>query len=223
MPADRQPLAPGLEVSGQNYRGSLAHDRDASIASVRPLPAGRLLLSRRFYRPKGAWKRWEPIIRTMAGLGRVNPSAPHRLLRQGLPVSAIVAVVGGGPAGLSAAPRRRGHGAEVLLIEDVPELGGVAALRPLRRRADARPAGAWPADRRDRGEPAHRASTTDAVCTGLFADNWPAGDPWPPAVQAARASRWCSLPARSSSRWCSATTTCPGSCSARRAQRLMRL
>ena len=79
--ADRHCIAPGLEISGQNYRGSLAHDRGASLRLFsRFLPVG--FYYRAFHRPKGAWKRWEPVIRSFAGLGRVNLRAAHRYYDQ---------------------------------------------------------------------------------------------------------------------------------------------
>jgi sarcosine oxidase subunit alpha len=32
---------------------------------------------RAFFRPRGAWRFWEPYIRRIAGLGRVDVNAPH--------------------------------------------------------------------------------------------------------------------------------------------------
>ena len=90
-----------MVATGQNYRGSLAHDRDAWIGRVaRFLPVG--FYYKTFYRPKGSWRYWERYIRAKAGIGRLSPRQPPRLLRQGLPFC-DVAVVGGGPAGLAAA------------------------------------------------------------------------------------------------------------------------
>ena len=99
--ADRHRIEPGLVVSGQNYRGSLAYDRGASLRLFgRFLPVG--FYYRAFHRPKGAWKRWEPIIRSFAGLGKVNLSAAHRYYDKAYGFYDLV-VVGGGPAGMSAA------------------------------------------------------------------------------------------------------------------------
>ncbi len=81
--ADRQPHRAGPRGQGQNYRGSLAHDRGASLRLFgRFLPVG--FYYETFHRPKGAWKRWEPIIRSFAGLGKVNLERAASLLRQGL-------------------------------------------------------------------------------------------------------------------------------------------
>ena len=110
--ADRRADRRGLAVTGQNYVGSLEHDRDAWIERIgRFLPVG--FYYKAFYKPKGAWKRWEPIIRRKAGLGEVNTAAHHGYFDKEY-LFADVAVIGGGPAGMAAAleaaeGRRRGH------------------------------------------------------------------------------------------------------------------
>src|SRR5690606_21517257 len=74
--ADRLPVTDGLTVMGQNYDGSLDNDRGAVMGLFSKfLPVG--FYYKTFFRPAGAWKRWEPIIRARAGLGRVNQQAPH--------------------------------------------------------------------------------------------------------------------------------------------------
>ena len=65
-----------MVATGQNYRGSLAHDRDAWIGRVaRFLPVG--FYYKTFYRPKGSWKYWERYIRAKAGIGRLSRDTPH--------------------------------------------------------------------------------------------------------------------------------------------------
>ena len=76
-----------------------------------------------FYKPKGAWKFWEPVIRARAGLGAVNPESPHRYYDKAYLFCDVI-VVGGGPAGLAAATEAARHGAEVILVEENPVLGG---------------------------------------------------------------------------------------------------
>ena len=69
--ADRRAISEGLVVEGQNYSGSLEHDRETWIELFgRFLPVG--FYYKAFYRPKGAWKFWEPFIRKRAGLGKVD-------------------------------------------------------------------------------------------------------------------------------------------------------
>src|ERR1700674_448257 len=118
VPAERHLVTDGDQVVGQNYTGSLARDRSAWIAAF-----GRFLkvgfYYRAFYRPRGAWKFWEPIIRQRAGLGRVALDAPHGYFDK-VYLFADVAVVGGGPAGLAAAASAAEAGSRVVLIDDQP-------------------------------------------------------------------------------------------------------
>ena len=75
-----------------------------------------------FHTPKLFWKAARPIIRWVAGLGRVGqdpqPGAHHHEFRH-----TEVAVVGGGPAGMAAALAASAN-ARVVLIDDQPALGG---------------------------------------------------------------------------------------------------
>lgn len=125
--ADIEPLAPGLVVEAQNVFGRLELD----AAELLDLCGGFLPVGfyyRAFYKPRGAWKRWEPIIRRMAGLGRVDTSAPHAIadIEQAF---ADVAIIGAGPAGLRAALSLAEAGLEVWLVEREPEIGGSATWR----------------------------------------------------------------------------------------------
>ena len=97
-------------------------DRNAIIDWFgRFLPVG--FYYRAFYKPFGVWHWWERLIRKAAGLGVANLSAtPHYQDKQYL--FCDVAVVGAGPAGLSAALKAAEGGASVLLIDEQPELGG---------------------------------------------------------------------------------------------------
>ena len=167
--ADRREIGPGLEVWGQNYTGSLERDRDAWIGWFGSfLPVG--FYYKAFYKPKGAWRYWEPIIRRRAGLGRVNLDASPGYYDKayGWP---DVAVIGGGPAGMSAALEAAGAGAEVILIEEGPILGG--ALNYARLAADGNRA----ASLRDELVAAVEAEPniqvlTSAICQAWFTDNW---------------------------------------------------
>src|SRR5690606_2886735 len=120
--ADRLPVTDGLTVMGQNYDGSLDNDRGAVMGLFSKfLPVG--FYYKTFFRPAGAWKRWEPIIRARAGLGRVNQQAPHGYYDKCYAWYDVV-VIGGGPAGIAAAIAAATAGAEVLLVDENPRIGG---------------------------------------------------------------------------------------------------
>ncbi|PMR73687.1 aminomethyltransferase [Billgrantia endophytica] len=167
--ADAQPIIPGLAVMGQNYSGSLDHDRDMKLGKLsRFMPVG--FYYRAFYKPWGIWKYWEPLIRRKAGLGHYDLEARGEYHDKAYRFTDVM-VVGGGPAGLEAALTAAEAGVRVLLVEQQPRLGG--ALTYARFDTEGR-----------RGE-ALRASLVAAVeahdnidilceatCNGWFSDNY---------------------------------------------------
>jgi sarcosine oxidase subunit alpha len=120
--ADLEAARDGQVVEGQNFNGSLAHDRDAYLGKFsRFMPVG--FYYRSFYKPKGMWKVWEPLIRKKAGLGVLDLGfRPQYYDKAYLFVD--LAVIGAGPAGLRAALDAANAGAKVLLVEQQPVLGG---------------------------------------------------------------------------------------------------
>jgi sarcosine oxidase subunit alpha len=167
--AERHVLGDGDQVRAQNYSGSLAFDWNAWIGSCgRFFPVG--FYYRAFFRPRGAWRFWEPIIRRMAGLGRVDCNAQHGYYDKTY-LFAEVAVIGGGPAGLSAALAAASRGRRVLLADDNPVLGGALSYA----RLDAQ--GVRAAKQREALLQRLTACSevtilTGASCEGLFADGW---------------------------------------------------
>lgn len=162
VPADRLALYDGLSAHGQNYRGSLARDRDRHLERLtRFLPVG--FYYKAFYRP--SWRFWERLIRAKAGLGRLDPSSRPAYHDKAY-LHADVAVIGAGPAGLAAAAAASAGGAEVVLIDDEPRPGGSL----LYGRDPDGPARveAMLHTLRERGV----RVLSEATCTGLFADNW---------------------------------------------------
>ncbi|QXI35511.1 2Fe-2S iron-sulfur cluster-binding protein [Pseudomonas promysalinigenes] len=120
--ADMQAAEDGLVVAGQNFNASLEHDRDAYLGKFsRFMPVG--FYYRSFYKPKGMWKVWEPLIRKKAGLGVLNLGFKPQYYDKAY-LFVDVAVIGAGPAGLRAALDAANGGAKVLLIEQQPVLGG---------------------------------------------------------------------------------------------------
>ncbi len=167
--ADRYPISEGLEVTAQNVNGSLEKDRDAVLGLLsRFMPVG--FYYKAFYRPKGIWKYWERLIRRKSGLGWVRLDSPHGYYDKAYGFC-DVAVIGAGPAGLAAALTAAQAGAEVLLVEENPLLGGSLSYA----RFDVK--GKRGAMLRDElvqavmGEIRIQVMTS-AVCNGWFADNW---------------------------------------------------
>jgi sarcosine oxidase, subunit alpha len=166
--ADRHVISDGLKVEGQNFDGSLENDRGALIGAFgKFLPVGFYYKS--FFRPSGAWKFWEPIIRRRAGLGRVNQSTHHGYFDKAYGWC-DVAVIGGGPAGMAAALRAARAGAEVLLVEENPKLGG--SLSYARFDAEGEVAAKTLSELVSAIAEPNVTVMTDATCTGLFDDNW---------------------------------------------------
>ena len=167
--ADRVAISDGLEVMGQNYSGSLNRDSGALLGLVSKfLPVG--FYYKAFFKPRGMWEKWAPLIRKKAGLGVINQQfQPEYYDKQYQFYD--VAVIGAGPAGLSAALAAAKTGIEVLLVDENPSLGG--SLNYSRLDAEGRKA----RELRQRLVAEVEANSnitvmTDATCNGWFADNW---------------------------------------------------
>ena len=99
--ADAHALSAGLAVSAQNVNGTLDNDRDAYLGKFSKfMPVG--FYYRSFYKPKGMWKVWEPIIRKKAGLGVLDLNFQPEYYDKAY-LFTDLAVIGAGPAGLQAA------------------------------------------------------------------------------------------------------------------------
>ncbi|MGI9236264.1 MAG: 2Fe-2S iron-sulfur cluster-binding protein [Woeseiaceae bacterium] len=167
--ADRTPISDGLKVTGQNYSGSLRRDRNSLIGHLaRFLPVG--FYYHAFFRPRGIWNWWSAYFRKKAGLGVVDQS----IVGAGFDKQyrfCDVAVIGGGPVGMSAAIKAATSGGEVLLIEEHAVLGG--SLNYARSSSDA----SAERLRRDRLISDVEATPnitvmTNATANGWYADNW---------------------------------------------------
>ena len=117
----------GLVVKSQNAWPSLKRDFGAVNSWFAPF-IGAGFYYKTFIGPvRGAWMYYEPFIRRAAGLGKASFEAdPDRYETANL--FCDVLVVGGGPAGLSAALEAGKAGARVILCEDGPLLGGALDL-----------------------------------------------------------------------------------------------
>ncbi len=118
-----EPARNGLKVRHQNAWPSLENDALAMLDKMDKLmPVG--FYYKTFHRPKLIWHMAQPIIRRIAGLGEIDiDSVPDtRYGHQNLHTE--IAVVGGGPAGMSAALAAAGEGTRVTLIDEQSSLGG---------------------------------------------------------------------------------------------------
>jgi sarcosine oxidase, subunit alpha len=119
--ATTEPLRDGMMLRSVNAWPTALKDRFALLDRFsRFIPAG-------FYYKTFLWPDWhlfEPRVRAMAGLGRLDPDQrPAADVRQST-LHCEVLVVGAGPAGLSAALAASSAGGSVILVDDRPEPGG---------------------------------------------------------------------------------------------------
>jgi len=123
LPATTLELVDGMVAESQNRWPSLAFDMQSVNGLFAPfLSAG--FYYKTFMGPtRRAWMFYEHFIRRAAGLGRAGtePDPDHYEVRHAF---ADVAVVGGGPAGLSAARAAASAGARVTLVEQDFVFGG---------------------------------------------------------------------------------------------------
>lgn len=124
------PLVEGLVARSQNRWPSLARDFGALAGMAAPLlPAG--FYYKTFIGPgRDAWhRRWEPLIRRMAGLGRA-PDAPDPDRYANRFAHCETLVVGAGPAGIVAALSAAAAGGRVILCDEQDEPGGSLLASP---------------------------------------------------------------------------------------------
>ncbi len=118
-----RPIEPGMKVQHQNAWPSLGADLLSLLDRLHWLmPVG--FYYKALHRPKALWLLARNIIRRVGGLGSIDISAQHEESYRHSNRHFDVAVVGGGPAGMSAALAASEAGASVAMIDDQPELGG---------------------------------------------------------------------------------------------------
>ncbi|MDX1395598.1 MAG: 2Fe-2S iron-sulfur cluster-binding protein, partial [Gemmatimonadota bacterium] len=133
--AGTTPLRRGMRVTAQNVKGDPRFDPYGVLDRLdRFMPAG--FYYRLFHRPYRTWPFFQNRMRALAGLGELDIRSRYDAgVRTELYLNADVAVVGAGPAGLSAALAAAAHVDRVCLFERRPWLGGRAEWR-VRERAD---------------------------------------------------------------------------------------
>ena len=167
--ADLESATVGMQVQAINVLGSLHNDWGAILGLFsRFLPVG--FYYKAFFKPRGIWELWAPLIRRLAGLSPLDPRYRATPKDKFYGFFEIV-VIGAGRAGMEAALEAAQRGERVLLLDENPEPGG--SLNCSRRDV------AGLAARRRAQELATRVESepgitllTDARCTGWFADHW---------------------------------------------------
>ena len=116
--ADLCTIEPGMNAQPVNCFGSLKRDWLEVLDRMGNfLPVG--FYYRSFFKPRGAWRFWEPIIRRMAGLGTVNTQSKHGYYDKKYGFFDVV-VVGGGQAGMNAAIEAAKQNKSVLTGRSLP-------------------------------------------------------------------------------------------------------
>jgi sarcosine oxidase, subunit alpha len=139
-------LYEGLQTVSQNRWPSLAFDVGAANNLFAPFFAAgfyyKTFMGPKFIGKARAWTNvFEPFIRHAAGLGRA-PMAPDPDRYANRYEHCDVLVIGGGPAGLTAALAAVESGAKVILCDEQSELGG-ALLSETTAQIDGRSASEW--------------------------------------------------------------------------------
>ena len=121
--ATMQEVYDGLSTRSQNHIGPLDRDLLSLNDLVWPF-LGAGFYYKTFMWPRPFWERvYEPMIRRAAGLGRMTRKADPRPSERAFAFCDVL-VIGGGPAGLMAALTAATSGADVILVDENPQLGG---------------------------------------------------------------------------------------------------
>ncbi|OEU56375.1 MAG: glycine cleavage T protein (aminomethyl transferase) [Desulfobulbaceae bacterium S3730MH12] len=121
-------LKDAMEIKEQNVKGSLENDKMSVIDKMDwMMPAG--FYYNTMHKPAKIWPIAMKQIRKVAGLGTLSPDFKMTGKYDEIFPTTDVCVIGGGPAGMSAALSAAGKGLRVILLESRPVLGGFFEYR----------------------------------------------------------------------------------------------
>jgi sarcosine oxidase subunit alpha len=121
--AENTTLKSGMRLKTQNVKGSAENDLMSFLDRLDwAMPAG--FYYRVMHKPAQVWPIALKQVRKAAGLGKISPTFEMKGKYDEIFPQADVCVIGGGPAGMSAALAAAGHGLRVILLESRPWLGG---------------------------------------------------------------------------------------------------
>ena len=120
---------PGMSVAAQNVKGAPDSDVMGFIDKLDwAMPAG--FYYRSMHKPAQMWPHAMKQIRKAAGLGKIAPNFEMQGRYDEIYPGAEVCIIGGGPAGMTAALAAAEKGLRVILLEARPWLGGFFDYRP---------------------------------------------------------------------------------------------
>ncbi|MBK5937750.1 2Fe-2S iron-sulfur cluster-binding protein [Halochromatium roseum] len=119
---DVTPVPAGINLTACNTLGGLKQDRYRWLDQLSPaLPVG--FYYKVFHKPRWLFPFWERLLRHTAGLGQVRSSWRRRITPKWYEHCDLL-VIGAGPAGMAAALTAAEAGADVILVDEHPHIGG---------------------------------------------------------------------------------------------------
>ena len=116
-------LKNGMAIKAQNVKGTADNDLMSFMDKLDwAMPAG--FYYRTMHKPAPIWPIALKQVRKAAGLGKISPDFQMKGKYEEIYPKADVCVIGGGPAGMSAALTAAKQGLRVILLESRPWLGG---------------------------------------------------------------------------------------------------
>jgi sarcosine oxidase subunit alpha len=161
--ADLTQISEGLELNAVNTWGGVRRDLLKVLDHFGAFtPVG--FYYKAFHKPRSLFPFYENRLREIAGLGRVTPSAGHAHSPKDYAFCDVL-VIGSGPSGMSAALEAAERGAEILLVEKDPRLGGSLTIDGV----DPQVVTSWLSQIEAAGNIEVRTATT---AVGYYADHW---------------------------------------------------